>query len=451
MLGEQDAKKICHKILGLLGKGAGEVILRFNDGYLTRFANNYIHQNVAQRNTQLTIKAHLGTRVGIAVTNRLDGQALEGVVARAKTNAKASPENPYYPGLPEPSKYNPAQSFDEFTAASSPDDRATAVGEVCSQASDKGFKAFGALTTGTNEVIVGNTDGLFAYHVGTKASFSTVIMEKSGDASGWAEQASWRYKDIPIKELGAFASRKVEMGHNPKTIELGEYPVVLDPSATVDFLMSLNSQGMGANTFQEGRSWMVGRIGKQAFSPSVNIWDDGLDPNGIPMSFDYEGVPKHRVDIVKDGVIMGPVYDHRTAHKDGVKSTGHCLPPDTYMSRFSPMASNLFMAPGDSSVDEMIASIERGIYITRFWYTRVVHPSDCVVTGMTRDGAFLVEDGEIAYPVKNLRFTQSYVNALANVEALSKESLLTLSGMGHIPVRVPAAKLMSFNFTGQTV
>lgn len=451
MIGENEAKNVCNKVLNLLGKDAGEVILRIDDEYLTRFANNYIHQNVAERNTQLTVKAHLGRRVGMANTNRLDDKALEEVVARAKANAQASPENPHYPGLPSFEKSKLVQSFDEITAACSPEDRAKAVGEVCNQTKDKSFKAFGALSTGINEIVVANTVGLFAYHAGTRATFSTVIMEQDGDASGWAKQASWRYEDIPVTELGEFALRKVELGRNPKAIEPGEYSVVLDPYATNDLIMSLNMHGMGANTVQEGRSWMVNRLGKQALSPCVNIWDDGTDPNGLPLPFDFEGVPKQRVDIVKGGVIMGPVYDLATAHNDKAKSTGHRLAPDVRWTRYNPLATNLFMGPGDSTVEEMIASTEYGIYITRFWYTRVVHPSDCVMTGMTRDGAFLIEGGKITTPLKNLRFTQSYVHALDGVEALGKKSHLIASSMGNFPLCIPAVKLKSFNFTGQTV
>jgi predicted Zn-dependent protease len=224
--------------------------------------------------------------------------------------------------------------------------------------------------------------------------------------------------------------------------------VILDPYATQDLVTMLNLTGMGANTVQEGRSWMNNRLGTQTLSPKISIWDDALDPSGIPIPFDFEGTPKQRVDIVKNGVVVGPVYDRATARKDGRESTGHGLPPDA--RGYSPLATNLFMAPGDASLDEMIASTHRGLYITRFHYTRPVHPADCTITGMTRDGAYWIEDGKILYPVKNLRFTQSYIQALAGVEAISKETRL-LNAMGILATRVPALKLKSFNFTSSTV
>jgi predicted Zn-dependent protease len=181
-------------------------------------------------------------------------------------------------------------------------------------------------------------------------------------------------------------------------------------------------------------------------SPSVTIVDDGHDEAGFPMPFDFEGVPKRKVVLVENGVPRGPVYDSATARQDGKASTGHALPPP---STYGPTALNLVMSPGTAMVEEMIRSTERGLYITRFWYTRVVHPRDCVITGMTRDGTFLIERGELTRPVKNLRFTQGYVPALAQVEQMGHEAR-TLAGGWFGACRVPALKLREFNFTGAT-
>jgi predicted Zn-dependent protease len=198
---------------------------------------------------------------------------------------------------------------------------------------------------------------------------------------------------------------------------------------------------------------MNDRLGEKVLSPLVSIWDDGLDSRGMPAPFDSDGVPKQRVEIVSQGVVKSPVYDRYTANMAGAASTGHALPPyfPPYMHSIGPLGLNLFMAPGDSSLDDMIQSTQRGLYITRFWYTRLVHPRDCIVTGMTRDGVFMIENGEIAYPVKNLRFTQSYVDALANVEAIGSETRLIKSEYGSHAKLVPAIKLNSFSFTGITV
>ena len=193
---------------------------------------------------------------------------------------------------------------------------------------------------------------------------------------------------------------------------------------------------------------MNDRIGQRIMAPSVSIWDDGLDLSGTPLPFDFEGMPKQRVDVVKNGTAMGLVYDTTRAHKEnGKESTGHALPPEL-AATYGPLPLNLFMAPGDATLDEMLASTERGLFITRFNYTRPVHPRDAIITGLTRDGTFLIEKGEIAYPVKNLRYTQSYLEALANTEMIGRD-LKTLGSYIGVQ-RVPAVKVREFNFTGKT-
>ena len=210
----------------------------------------------------------------------------------------------------------------------------------------------------------------------------------------------------------------------------------------------LNYYGMGSQAVLEGRSWMNDRLGEKVMSELVDIRDDGLEPEGVPMPFDFEGVPKQRVEVVERGVVQGPVYDRITAQKMGKTTTGHALPPT--MRSLGPIATNLFMSPGKTSAEAMVRSTERGLYISRFWYTRLVHPRDCVITGMTRDGVFFIENGELAYPVKDLRFTQSYVEALAKVETVGEETRLLMSEFGGQATRAPALKISESSFTGLT-
>ncbi len=448
MLGPEKAKQLCQDVLQRVGEGVAEVSVFVNDESLTRFANNTIHQNVAENDISIGVRIFLGSREGTSSTNRMDPESLDATVARAHLNAQVSPENPDFPGLAGPATYSLVQSFDEVTAEYKPTERARVVKQVCSLAAGKDFNAFGAFSTGVAEIALANTNGMYAYHMATQADFQTVIMEQDGEASGWSQESSWQAAAISATSLGEIAIHKTELGSSPRSIEPGEFPVILDPYATQDLLLMLDLTGMGANAVQEGRSWMNDRIGAKTFSPNVSIWDDALDPGGIPIPFDFEGTPKQRVDIIKDGVVVGPVYDRTTARKEGRESTGHGLPPDA--RGYSPLATNLFMAPGNASLEDMISSTGRGLYITRFHYTRPVHPADCTITGMTRDGTYWIENGKIQFPVKNLRFTQSYVNALAGVEAIGKETRL-LNAMGIVATRVPAIKLKRFNFTSSTV
>jgi len=447
MIEEKDARELCESILLRCKGNPVEITLQYIDSALTRFANNIIHQNVAERDGEVTLRYMIGKQIGTASTNRMDKAGLDELVVRAKSNAKTSPEDPNYPGLPEPVAYQRVAAWDATTADYSPEKRARAVGTVCQLAVEKGLNASGAFTTGSDVLMVANSQGVFTYHTRSYADFQTVVM--SDDSSGRSQESAWNVDDLNVEGLGKEAIETAVCGRHPRKIDPGEYTVILEHYATEDLINSLNFYGMGAMALQEGRSWMNDRLGKQVMSRNVSIWDDGLDTNGSPLPFDFEGVPKQRVDIVKQGVVMGPVYDRYSGAKMGKPSTGHATP--IVFRGFGPLALNLFMAPGDVTVQEMIASTKSGLYINRFWYTRLVHPRECAMTGMTRDGVFKIEDGEVAYPVKNLRFTMPYVQALANVEAVGKASHLLVSEFGGICVRVPGLKIKDFNFTGSTV
>ena len=447
MLGRKDLKKISDDVLRRAENDPAEVLLFSEVQNLTRFANNYIHQNVAERNVTLIMRLLRGKRLGLATTNRLDAEGLDRLVERARANAEVSPEDPDYPGLPEPADYPAVQGFDQHTADYSPQDRAKAVGELCRQTLEKGLNGSGLFSTGASEIAIANTRGVFAYHISTNADFQILVTAE--DSSGREQGSGWQVSDIPVESLAQLAVKKAQDGRNPRKINSGAYTVVLTPYATEDLLNMLNYYGMGAQAVLEARSWMCDRLGEQVMSNLVDIWDDGVDSTGVPVPFDFEGVPKRRVSIVEKGVVKGPVFDRITAEKMGEKTTGHALPPT--MRSFGPIATNLFMAPGTSSTEEMIKSTERGLYVSRFWYTRLVHPRDCVITGMTRDGVFLIEKGELTYPLKDLRFTQSYVEALAGVESVSNETRLLMSEFGGQATRVPGLKISKFTFTGLTV
>ena len=447
MLGESQAKQITDRVLALSKSGQAEVLLWAADSALTRFANNVIHQNVAETNTGITVRVALGRRVGVALTNDVTDAGLARVVERAAELAKLQPENPEFPGFPEPQPIAPARGFDEAAAAVTPEGRARAVGEICRQSREAGTLAAGAFSTGAQEIAVANSHGVFCYHAGTACDLQAAAIAESG-GNGYAQVTSWKLNDTlhSVESVGREAVAKAVHARNPQPLEPGVFTVVLEPYAALDLLDMLNYVGMSAQAVQEERSWMNDRIGQQVMSPSVTIIDDGHDEAGYPLPFDFEGVPKQKVVLVENGVPRGPVYDTTTAHKEGKPSTGHALPPP---NTFGPLALNLVMSPGTATIEEMIRSTERGLYITRFWYTRVVHPRDCVITGMTRDGTFLIEHGELTKPVKNLGFTQGYVPALTQVDLIGHEAR-TLAGNDFGASRVPALKLREFSFTGAT-
>jgi PmbA protein len=443
VLGEIGVKDITDRILAYSQADQTEVVIITQDSQLTRFANSAIHQNVAERNTRVNVRAVVGKRIGVASTNDLSTEAMQRVTETAVAIARLQPENPDFISLPGPVAITPAHAFDEGTATFTPEARAQAVGSICRQAVAEGLVAAGAFSTTVYEMAVVNSLGVFAYHPSTEADLHTVIM--SDDSSGYAAQMATRAADLDAESLGHEAVNRALRSRHPRELAPGRYAVVLESYAVQDFLSLFSYPGFGAQAVQEGHSFMAGRFGERIVSESISIWDDGLNPGGLPMPFDFEGQPKQRVDLIRHGVAEAVVYNSYTAGKEGKKSTGHALPaPNTY----GPLPLNLFMASGQATLEDMIASTERGLLVTRFWYTRPVHPKLVIVTGMTRDGTFLIERGEIAYPVKNLRFTQSYLDALTQVEEVGRERRL-LSDSGGVDC-VPALKLSEFTFTGVT-
>ncbi len=424
--------------------GDADIYVAATTQALTRFANNRIHQNVHHDDAVAHIRVACQRRQGRAVTNDLSPEGLRGAVLQAGEHAGHAPEDPDFPGLPDAGEAASVRAYDEATAHAVPEHRAVVVGMVCRKAADARLEAAGFYRTGVTELAVFSTRGdRYSYHVGTFAGL--LITARGEDAAGWAKGGGWRKGDIDAEALADEAIGKAVRGRNPQQLAPGEYPVMLEHYAVADMLEALSFYGMGAHMVQDGRSWMNDVMGTRAMSGLVSIRDDGLDASGWPAPFDAEGVPRQWVDIVSDGVAQGPVHNSYTAAKAGVASTGH-----QRGATGGPTAANLFMRPGDRTAEQLIAAVDRGLYITRFYYTRLAHNRGCVMTGMTRDGTFLIEHGEIAAPVKNLRFTQSYVDALAGCQALSNTGHLNLNEAG-VAMHAPAALLGSWRFTGQTV
>ncbi len=455
-----DAQAITQRALELAGTEQAEVSLYEKSSALTRFSNNAIHQNVAQQDAELYLRVAEGGRVGLAMTNQFDDAALAAAAQRARAAAAFGPpalaplpavdEVPLAP-LPAAAAGSAEHALDARAIDHPAERRAELVLQVCRSAAAQDALAFGAYQVEVNRQVFANRAGRYTEHRGSSVDFQTVVMLDG--SSGWAQDGGWNLDQVPVLALGEEALRKAVDGVNPGTVEPEPLPVVLDPYATADLIDMLDVPGMGSKAVADGQSWMNDRLGLQAMSELVNLWDDGHDADGIPAPFDSEGTVKRRTPVVSAGVINGPVYDRATAEREGVASSGHALPLNLRpIARiYSPAATNLFMQAGEFSTEELIRATQRGLYVTRFWYTRHVHPRDCVVTGMTRDGVFLIENGVITRPVKNLRFTQSYVEAMRDVVAVGSETRLITEGFLEVAVRAPAVKIKSFRFTGLTV
>ncbi|HLB11795.1 MAG TPA: TldD/PmbA family protein [Dehalococcoidia bacterium] len=443
LYGETEVRRLLDKVLAMSRADQTEAVFWSNDSALTRFANNVIHQNVAERQASITVRAVSGKRVAVASANDLSIRGLRKVVERAELIARYQVENPDFVSLPGPAPVLSAKALLPSTLAFGPERRARMAGVVCRLAREKGLVASGALQVSISELAVANSLGVFAYHPQAVADINTVVMADSG--SGYADTFTLDASELDAEAIARVAVDKAVRSQDPVDLAPGEYPVFLEEHAVNDILDFLGYLGFSALAVQEGRSFMGGRFGQQIMDPKVSIWDDGLGPDMVPMPFDFEGVPKRRVDFVSRGTAAGVCYDSYTAHKEGKQSTGHALPPP---NTYGPVPMNQFLGPGTATVNEMLRGIDRGIWVTRFHYTRHLHPLTVAVTGMTRDGTFLIEKGEITRPIKNLRFTQSYVDALKEVDMISRETRLQGSYFSYN--RVPALRLPRWNFVSAT-
>lgn len=446
MIGRDDTLKVLDKVVSYAKNFEASVTLRAEDLALTRFYRNHIHQNLKRHNQALTVRVVRGKRSGVASTNLLDDGSLRWAVQSAFENMEASGEDPDFPGLPRPEPIQDVTTYVPSTANLKPKDRADACGTVISLAKQKKLQAAGTYSSAVFETAVANTAGIRAYNAGTEAFFRTIV--ESGDNTGYADRLIRDARDIDARAAAEEALAKATL--YPEAIDLppGRYDTIFEEYALSDLVRFLGYISFGAEAKQQGRSFMATRMGHKVMGDNVTIWDDGLDTRGLAVPFDAEGISKKKVVFIENGVAKGVVYDMRTAAKEGLKSTGHSAGGAGW--RTGPMPGNMLMATGDSTREDMIASTRRGLLVTRFHYTHCPEPVKVVATGTTRDGTFLIEDGRIVARVRNLRFTESMVEAFGRVEAISRTARVTRDWWSTFSSVLPCLKIKEFTFTGAT-
>ncbi|HKQ59089.1 MAG TPA: metallopeptidase TldD-related protein, partial [Candidatus Eisenbacteria bacterium] len=316
---------------------------------------------------------------------------------------------------------------------------------VTAAARARDLNAAGALTTTARALAVASSDGQFAYHADTYAQFTCTV--RSPDSSGWVDRHRRDWRALEIERLGAVAIDKAERSRVPEEVAPGRYTVVLEPAAVSDLVAFLGWLGLGAQSFQEGRSFLSGRMGQRITGAGIVLTDDAFDPRSFGRPFDHEGTPRRPVTLIEQGIGRAVVHDRRTALAAGTESTGHaCHPPAVE----GPLPWDLVLSPGGASVDEMIASTERGILVTRFWYNRVVDARRTLITGMTRDGTFLIEGGRVTRGLRNLRFNESVLEVLERAETIGRDAEPNVFDYSGNCVVAPALKVRDFQFTGVT-
>jgi len=424
-----------------------EAILLTEDSSLTRFAGSAIHQHVAERNQTLILRVVFGKKIAVATTNIFRPSSVKKSLQKAISLAKVQQPNDEFISLPGPKTIPEIETFSENVSRLTPHRKVKAIKDILTPMRGKGLNASGAFSNGEVELAVINSLGVEAYQKFSDL-FLHLIVENEKN-SGYASFVGRDPDQLDVDFLTQEATQKVT-GEEPIQIDPGEYEVILEPYAVSEMLSFLGYLGFHALAVQEGRSFFTHRFGEKMVDEKVTIYDDGLDPEGLQVPFDFEGVPKERVTFFDRGVVKEVTYDSFTAGREGKDSTGHGLiAPNTT----GPIPLNLFMKAGESSLEEMIKSVRKGIYVTRFHYTNVVEPMQAVITGMTRDGTFLIEEGEIKRPIKNLRFTESILKALSQVTAISKDRRICSEGTVYsrrfvTGTAIPAIKIDGFNFSG---
>jgi predicted Zn-dependent protease len=435
------AERVLARVRARWTHAEAEVEVQVGTLALTRFANNVIHQNVAEDVSSVSLRLALDGRVATA---RLDGppddQRLEGLVAGAFEAAEVSPIDPDWPGLTEPGRPLDVDHWDDETAAATPADRATRVAAFGKAAG--GLETAGALSTEALHVAFANTAGQAVGGRGTVASIDGIA--RTGTSDGVARWSSAALSEIDGRATGEHAARSASTSAHPTELEPGRYQVVVSPSCVADVLEFIINHGFGGRAVEERRSFV--RPGEAQFDPSVTIRQDVTHPGITGLGFDAEGTARSVLDLVEGGVSRGLLHDRRTGRKAGVSSTGNAV---TGSNPYGVVAASAVLLPGTAGLDDLVGGVERGIFVSDFWYTRVLDPRTLVVTGLTRNGVWLIEDGRIGRPVTNLRFTQSYAEALGPGAVLGVGADLALFPDGlESALLVPALHLASWNFTG---
>jgi PmbA protein len=409
---------------------------------LTRFANNAIHQNVSENGITVSVRTIADGRTARVTTNRLDENSLCTAVESSLSLAASQPKDTQLLALPGKQRYRAVQRFSKYTAAITPEDRARAVRRACDLAIQRGQVAAGIFSTGESQSAMGNSRGLLAAYRETHAEFSITMQE--APAASWTKANSGDVRQFDPQQLAARASEKAHLAVDAKEISTGKYTVILEPAAALDFVGFL-FYDFAATALADKRSCLNERMGKALFGKNITIADDVYHPLQLGAPFDGEGIPRQKVLLVDRGVPKNLVYSRRAAKVARKSPTGHGFPlPNEYGE--APM--NLVFSGGDSSVEQMIASTDRGLLVTRIWYIREVDPYEKIMTGMTRDGLFLVEKGKVTSAVRNFRFNQSLLEALRNVEMLSPA--IRATGEEAFEMVMPAMKIHNFNFSEVT-
>ncbi|MDO1445850.1 TldD/PmbA family protein [Rhodocytophaga aerolata] len=430
ILTKEEARQILEKVLSFSKADECTVSLTGTQGGNIRYARNEVSTSGEETNRNLTILSSFGKRSGTASINEFDDASLEKVVRRAEELAKLAPENPEFVSILGPQQYAESAAFFDSTANINPEFRAKVAENSIVPATQKDVTAAGFLQHSSGFDSMMNSKKLFAYQKNSNVDFTVTMRTSDGQGSGWASRDFNDASKLNAAEASEIAIQKAVNSRAAKAIEPGKYTVILEPAAAVTLIDNMMSN-FNARTADEGRSFLSKPGGKNKLNEKivderVTIYTDPMDPNLPGSTWTNEGLPRTRTEWIKNGVVQKLYYDRFWASQKGAEAVA---PPN-----------NIIMQGGTGSLEDLIKGTERGVLVTRLWYIRAVDPQTLLYTGLTRDGTFYIENGQIKYPVKNFRFNESPVIMLNNLDALGKPQRVE----GNL---IPPMRIRDFTFT----
>jgi PmbA protein len=429
---------LAERVLARSNADGTEVTIAANYQALTRFTHESVNQNVDEGDFSVRVRAIVDGRSGVAATNVLDDEALDAVVARAAEIAGFAPRESIPPSLAGPATATtPAGAFVDATAFASPQRRAEIANAVFEQARENSLWSSGYVTTSSGSITIATTNGARMAFDGTDAGIN--VKMNGTDATGFAERYTNDVGALDGTVTGARAARKAIASREPVAVDPGEWTVILEPPAVGELLRFLTSH-FSAETYSDGSSFVTGKLHTTVLGENVTILDDYAHPLNPGMPFDYEGVPTQRLALVKNGIAENIVTDSTWAKRLEVANTGHALPAP---SGSGPQSNATVVEAGTKPIDQLVTETKRGLLITRLWYVRNVDQRAAILTGMTRDGTFLIEDGKITRGIRNMRFNESITAALRSCEFASVQER---TGGYSYSLVTPAVKFNHFRF-----
>ncbi|WP_295128254.1 TldD/PmbA family protein [uncultured Chitinophaga sp.] len=436
ILNKQEAQALLKKVLSYSKADECEVSLRGAESGNIRYARNAISTAGDISTLSLSVSSTFGKKTGSASINEFTDEALKKVVSRAEELAQLAPENPEYMPLRGPAEFKDSITYVDETAAMTADTRADAVGKSIKVAKEAKLEAAGYIENTTGFDAIMNSKGLFAYNKSTDVVFTITTRNQAGTGSGFAARGFNDIRQLDTLEATKIAAQKANSSATAKAIEPGKYTVILEPVAATYMLENM-FRGLDARNADEGRSFMSkpgggNRLGEQLMDDKVTIYSDPFDPRLPAGTWNRDGFPLEKTTWIDKGVVKNLTYSQYWAQKKGVQPV--------------PGGSNIIMEGGDASLDDLIKSTERGILVSRLWYIRLVDAQTLLLTGLTRDGTFYIENGKIKHPIKNMRFNESPVIMLNNVEALGKTER-SVSIESYRSFLIPPIKVRDFTFS----